>query len=231
MLPSSRRCVLAVVVIGLLVSACAWAADVKPLFKADESRPADAIVLFDGKDLSEWVHAGSDDPAGWKVEKGYMAARGGNIVTKRQFTDFQLHVEFWLPLMQDAQAQGRANSGVYLQGSYEIQVLDSYGLKGDGGDCGAMYGVAPPMVNASRPPERWQSFDAVFHAPRFDAEGKNVSKARVTVFHNGVLIHENVEIPGPTRAAMRRDVTAAGPILLQDHGSPVRYRNIWIRPL
>ena len=218
------------VAIGLLILACAGTSNAKPLFTGSESRPSDAVVLFDGKDLSGWYEVGSDRPAGWKVQDGYMEVTHGNIRTKRQFTDCQLHVEFRLPLMPDAQGQARANSGVYLQGSYEIQILDSYGLTSQLGDCGAIYGVAVPLVNACRPPEQWQTYDAVFHAPRFDDKGNQLSKARITVFQNGVLIHENVEISDSTIAAMGLDLKTPGPLMLQDHGSPVRYRNIWVRP-
>jgi len=205
----------------------------EPLFKADESRPADAAALFDGKDLSEWQEQGSSEPAGWQVENEYMEVKpgAGNICTKQEFGDCQLHVEFWLPLMANAKGQGRANSGVYVQGRYEVQVLDSYGLKSDSNDCGAIYGVAAPLVNACRPPEQWQTYDIFFRAPRFDADGKQISRARMSVLHNGVWIHDNVEIPGVTTAAMSGDLVATGPIMLQDHGNRIRYRNIWLRPL
>lgn len=208
-------------------------ASTEPLFTGDEARPADAIVLFDGSSLSEWVSASSNGPAKWKVENGYMEVvpGTGNICTKREFGDCQLHIEFWLPLMADAKGQARANSGVYLQGKFEIQVLDSYGLKSQDNDCGAIYGVAAPLVNACRPPEQWQTYDIVFHAPKFDAEGKQTSKARLTVFQNGVLIHDNLEVPGATAAALGSEKAAIGPIMLQDHGNRVRYRNIWVRQL
>lgn len=228
LLSGYHKCIISILLLAgiLALPTCA-----EPLFTGDESRPGDAAVLFDGKDLSEWVRVGSDEPAGWKVENGYMEVRGGNIRTKREFADFQFHVEFWLPLMADKKGQARANSGVYLQGRYEIQILDSYGLESQANDCGAIYGVAAPMVNACRPPEHWQSYDVVFHAPRFDDKGNQTSKARVTVFQNSILIHENVEIPGTTTASMAGEVKGSGPIMLQDHGNPVRYRNIWIRPL
>jgi len=223
------RLVVVGVLLGLLIPM--GSANGERLFSGNEARPSDAIVLFDGKDLSAWVYIENGRPADWKVEHGYMEVRGGSIRTKQEFTDCQLHVEFWLPLMADAKGQKRANSGVYLQGKYEIQVLDSYGLRSGDVDCGAIYEVAPPMVNACRPPKQWQSYDAIFHAPRFDDKGNQISKARMTVFHNGVLIHENVEVPGPTVAAMPGPVTDRGPLMLQDHGCPVRYRNVWIRPL
>jgi len=199
------------------------------LFVGDETKPADAIVLFDGKDLSNWIRAGSDNPATWKVENGYMQADGANICSKQRFKDCQLHVEFWLPLMAEAHGQARANSGVYLNGIYEIQVLDSYGLKSGEGDCGAIYGMAAPLVNACRPPEHWQSYDVIFHAAKFDDKGNKVKNARITVFQNGVLIHDNFEMPGPNGGGLGIGENEAGPVLLQYHGCPVRYRNIWVR--
>ncbi len=193
--------------------------------------PDDAVVLFDGTNLDNWVRQGTDEPAPWRLVDGAMEVRGGSITTKQRFTDFQLHIEFWVPLMEDAQGQGRGNSGVYMQGSYEIQVLDSYGLQPRMGDCASIYGVALPMVNACKPPEQWQTYDVLFYAPRFDEAGNKTANARMSALHNGVWIHENVEVPGPTTAAMPRDVKEPGPIMLQDHGSPVRYRNIWLRPM
>ena len=222
--------VLAILAIMVVFARCATAA---PLFKGSEKIPADAIVLFDGKDLSKWVQCGTENPVGWTLRDGYVEVKPGTgyMCTKQEFTDVQLHLEFWLPLMADAKGQARANSGVYLQGRYEIQVLDSYGLKSEAGDCGGVYGVAAPLVKACRPPETWQSFDIVFHAPKFDAQGKQTSKARATVFQNGVLIHENTEWPEPGRAALDNDSKLPGPISLQDHSCLVRYRNIWVRPL
>ena len=219
------------ILLGVILWAFPQATGAQSLFAGDEGRPSDAVVLFDGKNLSEWVQCGSGEPAKWRLEHEYMQVEGGNICTKQRFTDCQLHVEFWLPLMENAKGQARANSGVYLQGRYEIQVLDSYGLDSRDNDCGAIYGVAAPMVNACRPPRHWQTYDIVFRAPRFDEGGKHLSKARVTVLHNGVLIHDSVEIPGSTTASIGDDATSPGPIMLQDHGNPVRYRNVWIRRL
>jgi hypothetical protein len=193
--------------------------------------PKGAVVLFDGRDLSGWQGRRADRPATWKIENGAMVAGGGDIRTRQTFTDFQLHVEFNVPNMPEARGQGKGNSGVYLQGLYEIQVLDSYGLVPQAGDCGAIYGQAPPMVNACRPPGEWQSYDIFFLAPRFDAAGKRTAKPRVSVLQNGIWIHHDVEIEGSTTAAMEGDPRQAGPIMLQDHGNPVRYRNIWLLPL
>jgi len=203
------------------------------LYKGDEPIPSDAIILFDGKDLSEWVCRGSGEPAKWKVENGYMEVvpGTGDIVSRKLFTDFQLHVEFWLPLMADAKGQARSNSGVYLQGRYEIQVLDSYGLDSKDDDCGGIYKLAAPMVNACRPPENWQTYDAFFIAPRFNQHGVKTKNARVSVLHNGVWIHHDLEVPGPTGGEIDHNFAEPGPIMLQDHGNYIRFRNIWVRPL
>ena len=201
----------------------------QPLFTGNEAVPKDATVLFDGKGLSEWTLL-DGKPADWRLEGDYMEVRGGNIRTKREFTDCQLHVEFRLPSMPNASGQAKANSGVYLQGRYEVQVLDSYGLKSQNNDCGGIYEVAAPLVNACRPPEQWQTYDIIFHAPRFEGD-KLISKARMTVLQNGVLIQDNVEIPGGTRASSGGDPSKPGPIMLQDHGNAIRYRSVWTRDL
>jgi len=195
--------------------------------------PSDAIVLFDGKSTDAWVMQGTKEPCKWKLlPDGAMQVQGGNIITKQEFMDFQLHVEFRIPLMPGQTGQGRGNSGVYMQGSYEVQVLDSYGLDSKDDDCGGIYKVSRPMVNACLKPEEWQSYDILFFAPRFDKEGKLVQPARLSVLQNGVWIQNNVEVSRPTTAAMpRKDLSKPGPIMLQDHGNPVQYRNIWIRPL
>lgn len=219
----------ALLVILLALITCAGCYSAQTLFTGDEKTPAYATQLFTGKDLSEWLCSGSDKPAEWKVKDGYMEVGGGDIRSKREFGDFQLHIEFWLPDMGQARGQGRANSGVYLQSVYEIQVLDSYGLQSGGGDCGALYSIAPPRINACRPPGHWQSFDVIFRAPKFDAQGKKTGNAVVTVLQNGVCIHDCVELPNPTPGGAGE--TRMGPIRLQDHGCPVRYRNIWVMPL
>lgn len=190
--------------------------------------PKNAVVLFDGKDLSGWLSRKGGE-AKWKIQNGYaeVAPGSGDIYTKQEFSDLQLHVEFWLPHMPDAQGQARANSGVYVLGRYEVQVLDSYGLQSKDNDCGGIYRVAAPLFNMCKKPERWQTYDIVFRAPRFDAAGQKKENARITVVHNGVMIHNNLEIPGPTGGAAGADETKPGPILLQDHGNLVRYRNVW----
>jgi len=198
--------------------------------------PSDAIVLFDGKDLSQWLDK-DGGAAKWKVENGYVevVAHMGYIHTKTPFGDCQLHIEFSEPVPPKGESQERGNSGVFLMGLYEIQVLDSYENKTYAdGQAAAVYGQYPPLVNASRPPGQWQSYDIVFHGPRFDASGNLVRAAHVTVFHNGVLVQDHVEIKGRTAIG---DVPTYVPgpdklpLALQDHGNPVRYRNIWIREL
>lgn len=224
-----RACMLLIGVMAL----CSVCRAADPLFKGSEPIPKDAVVLFDGKDLAQqFVKCGSDKAPTWKVENGYCQPQGGDICSKQLFKDCQLHVEFWVPLMPDATGQARGNSGVFFMGfTYEIQILDSYGLTPGAGDCGAIYSITPPMVNACRPPEQWQSYDMIFHAPRFDESGKKIANARITVFQNGVLIHDNAEIPSPTPSRSMADPKDPGPIELQDHGYPVRFRNVWVRPL
>jgi hypothetical protein len=198
--------------------------------------PSDAVVLFDGKDLSLWED-GKGDPAKWKVENGYMevVAKTGSIRTKRGFGDCQLHIEWATPSAVSGESQERGNSGVFLMDTYEVQVLDSYNNRTYAdGQAASIYGQYPPLVNASRKPGEWQTYDIVFHAPRFGADGKLVEPARMTVFHNAVLVHDNDELTGPTAHKARPPYKAAAdklPLSLQDHGNPVRYRNIWLREL
>ena len=194
--------------------------------------PAGAVVLFDGKSLDGWVQRDGKGPAGWKLmEGGVVEVRpgAGDIITREKFGGrFRLHVEFRVPYMPQATGQARGNSGVYLQGRYEVQVLDSYGLKSKDNDCGGIYEVAAPRVNACKAPTVWQSYDIEFQAPKC-RDGKKVEPARITVHHNGVLIHDNVAITKDnTRAGLGGDVCTPGPILLQDHGNRVQFRNIWL---
>lgn len=197
--------------------------------------PSDAVVLFDGKDLSKWKGA-NNGPAKWRVENGVAVVNGtGSIETKEEFGDCQLHVEWAAPSEVKGEGQGRGNSGVYLQGRYEIQVLDSYNNKTYfHGQAGSLYKQYAPLVNASRKPGEWQTYDIVFHAPRFSDSGDVRHPGRVTVLHNGVLVLDNVEIKGTTshEGAPKYEMhPLKQPLSLQDHGNPVRYRNIWIRPL
>src|SRR5215831_13026630 len=206
--------------------------------------PKGAIVLFDGKDVSGWRSRGSDKPAPWKVENGYVeiVSGKGDIMTKEKFgPDFELHVEFWLPkLPPEIKDQARANSGVYLQGRYEIQVLDSYMNKTyANGSVGALYGILAPDAKAQekaiKPPEQWNTYDINFHAPRVDDKGKVTEPGRVTVLLNGVKITEG-DFNKVTGGNIDDKIGEPGPILLQDHqnkagGPNVRFRNIWLKPL
>lgn len=198
--------------------------------------PSDALVLFDGKDLSQW-QSPSGKPATWVLRDGYMevAPGAGSIATKRGFSDVQLHLEWAAPLPARGEGQGRGNSGVFLMGLYEIQVLDSYRNETYAdGQAAALYGQTPPLVNACRPPGQWQTYDILFHRPRFAPDGAVRDSARVTLFHNGVLVQDNTAIRGRTAHARRARYEPHGdalPLLLQDHGDPVRFRNIWVREL
>jgi hypothetical protein len=197
--------------------------------------PSDAITLIgSGSDLAAW-QANDGSPASWAMKDGVVETGKGVIRTKQDFTDFQLHVEFATPDAVKGDGQGRGNSGVILLGAFEIQVLDSYQNQTyPDGQASAMYGQYPPLVNASRPPGAWQAYDIVFTAPRFAADGSVQKPAVATVFHNGVLVHHATPFWGPTthRAIGKYAPTnAKGPITLQDHGNPIRYRNVWIRPL
>lgn len=195
--------------------------------------PEGAVVLFDGKSLEGWTKRDGKSEPTWKlVDGGAMEVRGGDVVTKKTFDgNFKLHVEFRVPYMPTAKGQGRGNSGVYVQGRYEVQVLDSYGLQSKDNDCGGIYGVAAPLVNACKAPTIWQSYDIDFRSPKCD-QGKKIEPAVITVFHNGVKIHDNVKITKDvTTAGINSDPCTPGPILLQDHGNPVQYRNIWLLPL
>ncbi len=194
--------------------------------------PSEAIVLFNGKDLDSWVSTDGKSPPPWRIVGGQaMQVNKGGIMTRQTFGGhFKLHAEFRVPYMPNAQGQGRGNSGVYLQGRYEVQVLDSYGLDSKDNDCGGIYQVARPRVNACKAPTVWQSYDIDFYAPAFK-DGKKVKPARISVVQNGVPIHQDVEIPiDNTVAGMGGDPSKPGPIMLQDHGNPVQYRNIWLVP-
>lgn len=198
--------------------------------------PSDAVVLFDGRDLAAWRSA-DGSPARWKVAKGYLEVVPGTgaIHTDQGFGDVQLHVEWAAPLPAKGSDQDRGNSGVFLMGMYEVQVLDAYGnITYPDGQAAAVYGQYPPLVNASRPPGQWQAYDIVFHRPRFGPDGALRSPATMTVFHNGVLVQDGVTLTGPTAHQSRPPYAAHAdrlPISLQDHEHPVRYRNIWLRNL
>jgi hypothetical protein len=197
--------------------------------------PADAVILLgSGDDLSAWQMT-DGSAATWRMNGGVLETGKGMLQTKQEFTSFQLHVEFATPADVKGDSQQRGNSGVYLLGKFEIQVLDSYQNRTyPDGQAAAMYGQYPPLVNASRRPGEWQTYDIVFTAPVFAGNSNLEKPATVTVLHNGVLVHNATAFWGPTahRAILPYTPdTAKGPIVLQDHGNPVRYRNIWIRPL
>lgn len=196
--------------------------------------PSDALELFNGHDLSQWRDKDGKTPI-WKIDGDEMTVGKGEIVTRQEFGDIQLHVEFTTPYLPTNTSQGRANSGIFLMGRFEVQVLDCYqNITYPDGATGAMYGQRPPLVNAVRPPGEWQTYDIVFTTPRFS--GNELKKpAYVTIFLNGVLVQNHEAYLGPTGhrrlANYNTPIPATGPISLQDHGDKVRYRNIWLRPL
>jgi hypothetical protein len=221
---------------GLLLALPRIDAD-EPKDEASKPPPKGAIALFNGKDLTGWTTR-DGKAAAWKVQDGYMeVAGGGDIKTEEKFgPDFRLHVEFWLPLMPGAKGQARANSGVFLQGRYEVQVLDSY--MNDtyaNGSVGALYGLIAPdkeaQQKAIRPPEKWQSYDITFRSPRVDDQDKVTEKGRITVALNGVAIIDDGKFGQVCGGALDTKLGTPGPILLQDHGCKVRYRNLWLLPL
>lgn len=198
--------------------------------------PSDAVVLFDGKDLAQWSD-GKGQPTKWKVVNGAMECvpKSGYIQTKKKFGDVQLHLEFATPTPPKGNSQGRGNSGLFFaDGKYEIQVLDSFdNITYADGQCSAVYGQYPPLVNASRKPGEWQTYDVIYHMPKFSEDGKVEKPATFTVFHNGVLTQDHTEAFGGTNHKQIKPYVkhGAGSIQLQDHGNPVRYRNIWVREL
>ena len=199
--------------------------------------PSDAIVLFNGKDLTGWTDR-KGKPSKWAVKDGSLESvkKAGYIFTTEKFGDCQLHIEFASPEKAKGNGQGRGNSGVYLMGIYEVQVLDSFDnpTYADG-SAGSLYGQHPPLVNASRGPGKWQRYDIVFRRPRFDKDGQLTRRASQTVFHNGVLIQDKSEYFGPSEWIQHGKYNSKAPtedrLALQDHGNPVKFRNIWIRPL
>jgi 3-keto-disaccharide hydrolase len=201
----------------------------------DTAPPSDAVVLFDGTSLAGWQHEDGSD-ASWRVADGAMtvAADSGDIYTRQSFGDVQLHIEWRTPSEVHGDGQERGNSGVYLQSRYEVQVLDSFGnVTYSNGQAASIYKQHIPLVNASRGPGVWQSYDIVFRAPQFAADGAVLRPAFVTVFHNGVLVQDHAEILGETVYIGTPQYSAHGkaPLMLQDHGNPVSYRNVWLREL
>jgi hypothetical protein len=209
----------------------------------NNSPPSDAIILFGGKSLEEWESVkNSGKPAEWTIEKGFFTVKKGtgSIQTKQKFMDYQLHLEFRSPKVVEGEGQGRGNSGLFLAGTgagdlgYEIQILDNYNNKTYvNGQVGSIYKQHIPLANASRKPGEWQTYDIVWTAPRFNEDGSLKSPARITAFHNGVLVQNNVEVKGVTVYIGEPFYKAHGacPIKLQDHGNPVSFRNIWLRKL
>ena len=194
--------------------------------------PSDAVILFDGKDMSKWKNGDF-----WEVKDGAVFTRRADIETKDSFGDCQLHLEFATPEKVSGSGQGRGNSGVYLMGKYEVQILDSWENKTYyDGQCAAIYKQTPPMVNASRKPGEWQTYDIIFEAPRFAADGKVTRPGYVTVFHNGVVVQNHFELQGGTYYDQPAHYDAKGhpeklPLKLQYHNNPVKFRNIWIREI
>ncbi|MEZ6043516.1 MAG: DUF1080 domain-containing protein [Planctomycetaceae bacterium] len=184
--------------------------------------PEGAVVLFDGTTADQFENG--------RLSEDNLLMEG--VTSKDKFQDFQLHLEFRLAFMPNARGQARSNSGCYLQGRYEVQILDSFGLTGEDNECGGIYKASKPDLNMCLPPLAWQTYDIEFHAAKFDAEGKKISNARATVKHNGVAIHTDREIPGGTPGGpVRGEGAEEGPIFLQNHGDPLRFRNIWVKPL
>jgi hypothetical protein len=199
------------------------------------SAPSDAIVLFDGKDLTQWVDDKGND-AGWEVKDGYVTVTPlkGAIHSRKSFGDCQLHIEWRTPVIVKGESQGRGNSGIFLQEKYEVQVLDNYdNLTYSNGQAGSIYKQSIPLVNVCKKPGEWQTYDIIYQAPRFSDNGRVAIPARVTVIQNGVLVQNNVVIWGPTEYIGSPNYKAHGkaPLSLQDHGNAVSYRNIWIREL
>ena len=205
-------------------------------FSDGAAAPSDAIVLFDGTDFSHWE--GDKGAAPWIIRDGYMEVKpnSGYIHTKENFGDFQLHLEFAEPSKAEGDSQERGNSGVFLQGVYEVQVLDNYNNPTyPDGQCGAIYGQSPPLVNACKAPGQWQTYDIFFQAARWNENHELVRPANVTVIQNGLLVHNKQSILGPsghrTLANYNKELPRTGPIALQDHGNRMRFRNIWIRAI
>ena len=189
-------------------------------------------ILFDGTSTDGWTNK-DGSPIDWKIdEEGALVVGSNDIISKETYGDAHIHVEFWLPNMPEAEGQGKANSGVYVHGEYEIQVLDSYGVEEcTDSDCSGIYEQHRPLINANLPPETWQTYDIYFRAPTFNNDGEIVQNGRLTLLFNGQCVHNNVELFHRTPGGYRRKRVPVGPLLLQDHDNKVRYRNIWIEKL
>jgi len=192
------------------------------------------IYLFNGKDINNWVKQKDGSPAEWDVHDGILTVvpKSGSIYTKETFSDAMLHVEFNCPDIPGATGQYRSNSGVYLQGAYEVQVLDSYGVDPvTFSDCGGVYSLLVPLENACTPPDTWQTYDIIFRSAKLDADGNVTSPACLTLIHNGKVIHNNAVLPSNTPGGLYEKVVAEGPLFLQDHHNVVHFRNIWMAKL
>lgn len=190
------------------------------------------IVLFDGTNLDGWTRWDGSAPQNWVIgEDGAVTVGNGNIISKEKYGDAHIHVEFWLPNMPDCTGQDNANSGVYVHGCYEVQVLDSYGVEDPQSyDCSGIYQQFKPLTNACQPAETWQTYDIYVKAPRFE-DGNVVEDGRMTVIFNGICVHNNIVLKSNTPGGFTEYRVAEGPLLLQDHGNKVRYRNVWIEKL
>lgn len=188
------------------------------------------IRLFNGSDLSEWTARDGSSPVGWSVQDGILTVvpGAGDIMTRTVFGDAFIHLELRIPDMPEAHGQNKGNSGVFLQGRYEIQVLDSSGRDSGRGDCAAIYDKYAPLFNQCLPAGAWQTYEIVFRAPRFAEDGSVTEKPRLTLLHNGLPVHNNLILESLTGAPLTDEMTPVGPLLLQDHGCPVSYRNIWM---
>lgn len=203
--------------------------------KTESAPPSDAIVLFDGKSLDQWVDKDGKSPKWTVADNAMTVAKGtGDIKTRQTFDDIQLHIEWRTPEKIEGEGQGRGNSGIFFNEKYELQVLDSYNNRTySNGQAGAIYKQSMPLVNASKKPGEWQAYDVVFISPKFNDDGTLKSAGRITVLHNGVLIHHNTEIQGTSEFIGKPRIVphGKGSIRLQDHGNPTSFRNIWVREL
>lgn len=235
-----RRRVCASCVACVVLVVAAWAVTAQDAEKPDPvgpsptlgmAPPEGAVAPLATGDMSQW-HKRDGSPGDWPVEDGVITPVGGDIITNEVFEDAYIHLEWMEPDMPDAHGQARGNSGLGLQGRYELQLLDSYGVTSPGtGDCGAIYGQSAALIGASRPPLEWQTYDIILRSARLDDQGNLVEKPRITVLQNGRLIQNNVEIAGPTGIQNDDTQWGPGPLLLQDHGCPLKFRNVWIQHL
>ena len=191
------------------------------------------IYLFNGENLDNWYTEKSGATPDWTIEDGVMTVGHGSIISKHEFGDAHLHVEFRIPYMPDCFGQARGNSGVYVQGCYEVQVLDSYNIEpAKDNDCSGIYQQHAPLCNACKPPMEWQTYDIILRAARFNQYGEISENARMTVIHNGIVVHNNVELASVTPGGITNNKrVSCGPLMLQDHGDPVSFRNIWVMHL